>query len=195
MEFCPEGAKQTFQRTIALIMNFEANTIRRRSLAGRHLRSPARWLQERLHNNIQLGSSMGRLPQRLHVAKAILEKPDQQTKITTLTDDFSFASPFNRAKHYQAEFGESPSQAAARGKPVILASRRRSSNSALQGGAEQIKINERRHTSKRQTPVRLDAFGGLQVATREVFTPGIAARSMPQTRPLHRPRWPLNRTR
>ena len=58
--------------------------------------------------------------QRLHAVRSILEKPDQQIKLTSLAYDFCFASPSNLAKHYKDEFGELPSQTVARKRSFIL---------------------------------------------------------------------------
>ena len=48
--------------------------------------------------------------QRLHAARALLKKSDQQIKLTSLAYDYCFPSPSNFATHYYAEFGELPSQ-------------------------------------------------------------------------------------
>lgn len=48
--------------------------------------------------------------QRLHAARAILEKLDQPITLTSLAYDFCFASPSAFSKYYQAEFGEPPSE-------------------------------------------------------------------------------------
>jgi AraC family ethanolamine operon transcriptional activator len=58
--------------------------------------------------------------QRLHAARQVLEKTEQQIKLTTVAYDFCFASPSHFAKHYKAQFGELPSQTVARKKSIIL---------------------------------------------------------------------------
>jgi len=59
--------------------------------------------------------------QRLHAARALLQKPDQRIKLASLAYDFCFPSPSIFARHYKAEFGELPSETLARKKSVFIA--------------------------------------------------------------------------
>ena len=48
--------------------------------------------------------------QRLHAIRALLMKPTQQFKLTSLAYDYCFASPSDFARYYKQEFGELPSE-------------------------------------------------------------------------------------
>ena len=57
--------------------------------------------------------------QRLHAARAMLQKPDQAIRITTLAYDFCFSSPSVFAHAYKMEFGETPSETLVRKHPIF----------------------------------------------------------------------------
>ena len=52
--------------------------------------------------------------ERLHAARAVLEKPHQPIKLTALAYEFCFSSPSVFSRAYQIEFGELPSETLAR---------------------------------------------------------------------------------
>ena len=79
----------------------------------------ARVLQYEFQRSFGLRPREWLLKQRLHAAHALLDKPDQEIKLTSLAYDFCFASPSDFARRYQAQFGEVPSQTLARRRSLI----------------------------------------------------------------------------
>jgi AraC-like DNA-binding protein len=76
----------------------------------------ARVLQSSFQNSFGLSPKAWLKKQRLHAARAVLQKPSHKLKLTTLAYDFCFPSPSDFSRQYYLEFGELPSETLAKGR-------------------------------------------------------------------------------